>query len=108
MDTVGRFGGDEFVVILSELNAGRDASTTQARIVAEKIRASLSEPYRLTLAREGSADSQIEHRCSVSIGVALFIDHEAAQDDILRWGDVAMYQAKEAGRNQVQFYAGEA
>lgn len=103
-DTVGRFGGDEFVVMLSELNSSKDASTTQARIVAEKIRSMLSEPYRLTIRNEGKPDTTIEHRCTVSIGVVLFIDHEASQDDILKWADLAMYQAKEAGRNLTRFY----
>jgi diguanylate cyclase (GGDEF)-like protein len=103
MDTVGRFGGDEFVVILAELNASRDASTTQARIVADKICASLSAPYQLSLREAGKADS-IEHRCTASIGVALFIDHQASQDDILRWADAAMYRAKEAGRNLIRFH----
>ena len=107
VDTVGRFGGDEFLVILSELNANHHASTTQANIVAEKIRTSLSEPYRLTT-RDGGSGATIEHRCSVSIGVALFLDHQASQEDILRGADSAMYQAKEAGRNLVRFHDSKA
>ncbi|MCX7176430.1 MAG: diguanylate cyclase [Proteobacteria bacterium] len=103
MDTVGRFGGDEFVVILAELNASQDASTTQARIVADKICSSLSAPYQLSLRDAGKADT-IEHRCTASIGVALFIDHHASQDDVLRWADAAMYQAKDAGRNSIRFH----
>jgi diguanylate cyclase (GGDEF)-like protein/PAS domain S-box-containing protein len=104
MDTVGRFGGDEFVVMLSELNSSKDASTTQAKIVAEKICALLSEPYSLSIRRDGSADTTIEYHCTASVGVVLFIDHEASQDDILKWADSAMYQAKEAGRNLIRFY----
>lgn len=105
VDTVGRFGGDEFVVILSELNSSRDASATQAAIVADKISANLSEPYRLTLRHDGKTDTVIEYRCTASIGVALFIDHEVSQDDILKHADAAMYQAKGAGRNLIRFYA---
>jgi len=103
-DSVGRFGGDEFVVILGELNASRDASTTQARIVAEKIRATLAEPYRLVVRQAGNVDATIEYQCTVSIGVALFIDHQASEDEILKWADAAMYRAKEAGSSQIRFH----
>ena len=104
MDTVARFGGDEFVVMVSELNADGQESATQAGIIAEKIRCTLSAPYRLTIRQEGESDISIEHRCTASIGVALFIDHDSKPDDILRWADTAMYQAKEAGRNLIRFY----
>jgi len=104
MDTVGRFGGDEFVVMLSELNSSKDASMTQARIVAEKIRATLSKPCTLNVTREGHVATTVEHRCTASIGVALFIDHHAGEDDILKWADSAMYQAKEAGQNLIRFH----
>ena len=108
MDTVARFGGDEFVVIASELDTGESESVAQAGIIAEKIRSALSNPYRLTIKREGKADLSIEHRCTASIGVTLFINHESSQDDILKWADKAMYEAKEAGRNTIRFYASEA
>ncbi|MDP2826715.1 MAG: diguanylate cyclase [Sulfuritalea sp.] len=108
MDTVARFGGDEFVVMLSDLNADKAESTSHAEIVAEKIRIRLSEPYLLTIRQEGKEDTTVEHHCTVSIGVTLFIDHEASQDDILKWADVAMYQAKEAGRNSIRFYDSKA
>lgn len=90
--------------MLSELNSSKDASSTQARIVAEKIRTTLSETYRLIARHDGKPDTIIEHHCTASIGVVLFIDHEAGQDDILKWADAAMYQAKEAGRNLTRFY----
>lgn len=108
MDTVARFGGDEFVVMLSELNADKAKSTSQAAVVAEKIRVRLSDPYHLNIKREGTADSTIEHHCSGSIGVLVFLDHEASPDDLLKWADKAMYQAKDAGRNAIRFYQGEA
>ena len=54
--------------------------------------------------RENDADPTVEHYCTASIGIALFIQHEASQDDILKWADKAMYQAKAAGRNQIKFY----
>lgn len=104
MDTVARYGGDEFVVMLNGLNADKAESASQANIVAEKIRTALSEPYRLTTKQEGKADAIIEHHCTASIGVALFIDHETCQDNILHWADAAMFEAKEAGRNLIRFH----
>jgi diguanylate cyclase (GGDEF)-like protein len=108
MDTVARFGGDEFVVLLGALDADKAESMSQARRVAEKIRLILAEPYLLTIRQEASADETIEHRCTASIGVALFLDHEASEDDILKWADAAMYRAKEAGRNLIRFYDSKA
>jgi diguanylate cyclase (GGDEF)-like protein len=102
-DTVARVGGDEFVVMLSELSSDRTESTRQAGEVAEKIRVRLAAPYQLTLNEEGQAGMEVKHRCSASIGVALFLNHEASQSDLLKWADAAMYQAKVAGRNSVQF-----
>lgn len=104
MDTVSRLGGDEFVIIASELNVGRTESAAQARILADKIRSTLSEPYRLTYKLESQADATVEHCCTVSIGVTLFINHQTSQADILKSADMAMYQAKAAGRNQIRFY----
>jgi diguanylate cyclase (GGDEF)-like protein/PAS domain S-box-containing protein len=108
MDTVARFGGDEFVVLLSSLDPDLAESVSQARRVAEKIRLILSEPYRLTLSQEGKADETVEHHCTASIGVALFLNHENSQDDILKWADAAMYRAKEAGRNLIRFHDSKA
>ena len=102
-DTVARFGGDEFVVLLNELDKDNAASTTQAGIVADKIRAMLAEPYVPTIQQQGKATT-IEHRCTVSIGVVMFVSNEVSQDDILRWADRAMYRAKEGGRNLVCFF----
>lgn len=104
MDTVARFGGDEFVVMLSELDGGNAESAKQANIVAEKIRATLAEPYMLKFRQEGNTEATIEHYCTASIGVVLFIDHEASPEDTLKWADIAMYRAKEGGRNRVSFY----
>ena len=103
MDTVARFGGDEFVVMIRELDADKSGSTTQAGIVAEKIRAALAKPYVFKIQHEGKAETTVEHHCTASIGVALFVKDEASQDNILRWADMAMYQAKEAGCNLARF-----
>jgi diguanylate cyclase (GGDEF)-like protein/PAS domain S-box-containing protein len=103
-DTVARFGGDEFVVVLDALEPDQAESMRRATMVAEKIRDALARPYLLEYADENGTLQQFEHHGGVSIGAALFLRGEASQDDILRWADLAMYQAKEAGRNAVRFY----
>jgi len=107
IDTVARFGGDEFVVVLSELDKDKAASTAQTCIVAEKISAILAAPYRLKIPYEKEVPIIVEHHCTASIGVMLFIDHEARAEDIIKWADMAMYEAKEAGRNNIRFYKPE-
>ena len=106
IDTVARFGGDEFVVVLNELDVDKTASTALAGTVAEKIRTALSAPYLLTISKDGKTDIVIEHRCTVSIGVVVFINHEVSQDDVLNWADATMYMAKEGGRNLIRFHEG--
>ncbi len=101
-DTVARFGGDEFVVMLAELSRERDESEAQALAIAEKVRDALAAPYRL--ASGNAAGTLIEHRCSASIGVALFLGHEASQDEVLKWADAAMYEAKTTRRG-IHFHA---
>ncbi len=104
MDSVARFGGDEFIVILAKLDEDPSVATLQADIVAEKIRTALSEPYVFTISDEGHPDKTIEHHCTASIGVMIFNGSEGSQDDILKWADAAMYEAKDAGRNLIRFY----
>jgi diguanylate cyclase (GGDEF)-like protein len=104
VDTVARFGGDEFVVLLGDLDRDKGESTSQARAVAEKIRVSLAMPYFLTVREMGPVMPVIEHHCSACIGVVVFINHEGSAEDTLRWADSAMYQAKGKGRNLIQFY----
>ena len=103
VDTVARFGGDEFVVMLSDLDVDKAESVRLAGIVAEKIRSSLAEPYVLTL-RLGNETKTIIHSCSSSIGVVLFINHEASLEELVKWADSAMYSAKKAGRNTIRFF----
>ena len=102
-DTVARFGGDEFVVMLNELGVDRAESAKQAHKVADKIRHSLSEPFRLTYQQDNQAKVTIEHHCSASIGVVLFLGHHASQECLMNWADEAMYQAKKNGRNNIYF-----
>jgi diguanylate cyclase (GGDEF)-like protein/PAS domain S-box-containing protein len=103
IDTVARLGGDEFVVIVGDLGTDNGAAAALATQVAEKILAALGEPYRIDLAA-----ASVEHRCTASIGATLFLGHAANRDEVLRQADAAMYAAKAAGRNAIQFYAGSA
>ena len=102
MDTVARFGGDEVVVMIGELAAGRDESIAEAGVIAEKIRRRLAEPYRLCVKRPGLPDETVEHRCTASIGVVVFHNRQDSQESIIKWADAAMYRAKESGRNSVR------
>ena len=94
-DTVARLGGDEFVVVLSSV--GEDISTIGLRVqaIAEKIRISLSQPYKL---KDGQC------HINVSIGISLFPEESEDIDDILKHADTALYRAKAQGRNTVCFY----
>ncbi len=104
LDTVARIGGDEFVVILGDLNSNKAHSTSLARAAARKIRTTLSSPYLLTIKRAGKTGLTVKHHCTASIGVVLFINHEVSRDDILSQADTAMYQAKAAGSNLIRFH----
>jgi diguanylate cyclase (GGDEF)-like protein/PAS domain S-box-containing protein len=100
-DTVARFGGDEFVVLLKDLDSCKKVSTAQLSCVAEKVRVALAAPYLLQTEGGKSAPG---HSCTASIGVVLFVDHESGEEDILRWADIAMYQAKAAGGDTIRFF----
>lgn len=102
-DTVARFGGDEFVVMLCELDVSKAEATLEAAAVAEKILTSLSEPFVLTVQREGKGRMAVEHRSSASIGITVFCGADVAAGDILTAADLAMYRAKAAGRNAIRF-----
>ena len=94
-DTLARQGGDEFVVILESLSSAREEAVQQARLVAQKILGRLREPYDL---------GGKHYLSSVSIGVAMFSSDNVTQEDLLKQADLAMYQAKSAGRNTVRFF----
>ncbi len=103
-DLVVRFGGDEFVVLLNELSPDLTASAQLAVAVAEKISESLKQPYALEVRDVMQVMSTVEHYCTASIGMALFVNEHANHDEILKWADTAMYQAKKAGKNRVQLH----
>ena len=71
-------------------------------MVAEKIRTTLAAAYHLNVTPTGQAITMVEHLGSASIGVGMFVNHEVGKAEILKRADMAMYQAKEAGRNLVR------
>ncbi|MDP3088746.1 MAG: PAS domain S-box protein [Methylotenera sp.] len=94
-DTVARLGGDEYVVLLEDLSGDMLVAAAQAEEVSEKILAALNRPYQL---------ATHEYLSTPSIGVALFADHNQSQEELLKHADIAMYQAKKAGRNAIRFF----
>ena len=104
-DTVARFGGDEFVVLLCELSTQPGEAAEQAVAIAEKVRTRLAEPYVLQSAPSAPA---IRHECTASIGVAVFRGRDESQNAVIDRADAAMYQAKEEGRNRIQCAPGPA
>jgi len=97
-DTVARLGGDEFVVLLECLGNDEAMGHDKAMAVAEKIRSELNRPYIL-------GDSQHVHHTSASVGVALFHGRDRDESEVLKHADVAMYEAKDLGRNRICFYS---
>ncbi len=95
VDTVARYGGDEFVVLLESISGKRDEASLKAGVVAEKIREALSHPCRL---------KEHEYSSSPSIGISLYHGNDESMDALLKFADAAMYLAKDAGRNNVHFY----
>ncbi|HAF45920.1 MAG TPA: ATPase [Gallionellaceae bacterium] len=92
-DTVARVGGDEFVVLLRTVENEEDAV-----MVAEKIRNVLNKPFEL---------AQQSLQISCSIGLALFPEHAQSENELLDYADIAMYQAKQLGRDKVQVFSPE-
>ncbi len=94
-DTVARLGGDEFVVMLQSLSPEPLEAATQAKKVGESILESLSKPYTLL---------HVEHSCTCSVGATLFGKNHQDASELLKQADIAMYQVKDAGRNNICFF----
>jgi diguanylate cyclase (GGDEF)-like protein/PAS domain S-box-containing protein len=94
-DTVGRFGGDEFIILLPDLSDEQEIAARLALGVAEKTRRELLTPFFI----EGE-----EVIIGASIGITLFPKGRETINDLLKEADTAMYQAKAAGRNSVRLF----
>jgi diguanylate cyclase (GGDEF)-like protein/PAS domain S-box-containing protein len=95
-DTVARFGGDEFVVMLLHLGEELEQATERARAVGDQILAAFRAPFPL----QGYG----QYTATPSIGVTLFNNDADSTDDLLKRADIAMYQAKAGGRNSQRFF----
>ena len=94
-DTVARLGGDEFVLILKGFPVETSSAAAKVEKVCEKVRDALNEPYDL---------KGIEYTGTPSIGITLFYDHDTSLEELLSQADMAMFRAKEDGRNCIRFY----
>ncbi|MDO8988756.1 MAG: EAL domain-containing protein [Sideroxyarcus sp.] len=93
-DTVARQGGDEFVVLTEDMGANADEAATMAKQLGDKLRESVDRPFIL---------NEYEYHCKLSVGVSLFHDRDTVED-LLKHADLALYQAKNAGRNTLRFF----
>jgi diguanylate cyclase (GGDEF)-like protein/PAS domain S-box-containing protein len=94
-DSVARLGGDEFVVLLEDLSGHDIEAAAQTEAAAENIQAVLNQPYRLGVH---------EYLSTSSIGATLFHGHRQPVEELMKQADIAMYQAKRAGRNVLRFF----
>ncbi len=95
IDSVARLGGDEFIILLEEVDTKPEEASRKVALIAEKIRVVLTLPYMI--------DGQEQHS-SPSIGVCLYCANDVPVDSLLKHADMAMYQAKDSGRNSVRFF----
>ena len=96
VDTVARLGGDEFVIILEDLSQVPEIAAAQARTVGGKILGAIDQPFLL----EGR-----ECHTTSSMGITVFGNQSESTNEVLQQADIAMYQAKAAGRNAMFFFA---
>lgn len=94
-DLAARLGGDEFVVVFDNLGTDLEKAAMEAKARAEQLHELVNLPYPL---------QQSVYHCTISIGVNLFDARNTSIDDLLRHADVAMYQAKDGGRNTIRFF----
>lgn len=94
-DTVARVGGDEFVIVLENLGKQIQQAAFQLEVLAEKILATLNQPYHL---------ADYDRQSTPSIGIVMFSGDKISIDDLMKRADIAMYQAKKVGRNSIRFF----
>ncbi len=100
-----RLGGDEFVIMLSALGPDHSKALSQAMLFAETVRETILASYQLNTNTAPTEDAQVlDYSCSSSVGVALFGLEEEQVTEVLKRADIAMYQAKQAGRNVIRPY----
>lgn len=106
-DTVARIGGDEFIVLIAGLHEDAPQARLNAEFIAEKIRLALAAPYENCRNQEaGSPKGLAKSWCTASIGVVMFPQNLNGYDEYLKSADAAMYAAKRAGGNRVNFNCG--
>ena len=103
-DMVARLGGDEFVVMLENLSENQTEAAIQAQAVAEKIRDAVAANYSLLAGTVQENKPPLEYHCSISIGLVLFHDQTVSKKELLNRADMAMYQAKHAGRDAIRIF----
>lgn len=101
VDTVARYGGDEFMVILGDLGADRSAAIEQARLVSKKLLDALALPHQFPLRTQEPHGELMQHYATASIGCKLFLDELESVESLIKQSDQSMYRAKKAGGNQV-------
>ncbi|MET3107443.1 diguanylate cyclase (GGDEF)-like protein/PAS domain S-box-containing protein [Oxalobacteraceae bacterium GrIS 2.11] len=94
-DTVARFGGDEFVVLLTGLGTDDDIAAGNAKSAALKLLEALNQTFQL---------GDVVHHSTASIGVSMFNGKFSNPDELLKQADLAMYKSKKAGRNTMRFF----
>ena len=94
-DTVARFGGDEFVLLLQGVSDNRDEAVKKVAFLSRKVLSAIRSPIVI---------NGVTCHCSASVGVALFGTRGITPEELLKQADLAMYQAKDAGRNTVRFF----
>lgn len=101
-DTAARFGGDEFVVLVTQLSDQAEAARLQAQRFTEKLLSVLAQPYVMTMELNGVTHT-VKHHCTGTAGVVMFNGSAESDAVLLDRADEAMYAAKQAGRNCVRF-----
>lgn len=99
-DTIARLGGDEFMMVINSLDKYAAKAANQVMKLAEKLREVLAKPYQLMVSLNKSEVS-ITYHSSASIGVVLFLGHGSSTEELMKYADLAMYEAKRCGRNAV-------
>ncbi|WP_052501467.1 EAL domain-containing protein [Thiomicrospira microaerophila] len=94
-DTIARPGGDEFIILLENLHSDKTHAAQEAQFISEKLLHQFSQPFEM---------SENQYVMTASIGINLFIDHYETVDELMKRSDLAMYKAKEEGRNTLRFF----